>query len=80
MGENTVKRWVHHLDHGPFVPDEDMEAQPPQLHAEFKHNHHQGEQLQGCMDLQPKGMEEMRHHQPLLIAFSSENGDTGWDC
>lgn len=54
MGENAVRRQTRHLDHGPFVPDEGMEAQPPQLHAEFEHHHHQGEQLQGRVDLQQR--------------------------
>lgn len=67
MEENAIRKWTHHLDHGPFMPDEGMEAQPPQFHAEFKHNHHQGKQLQGRMDLQPKGMEEMWHHQPHCL-------------
>lgn len=43
---------MFYLDHGAFVPDECVEAQPPQLHAEFKHHHHEGEQLQGGVDLQ----------------------------
>lgn len=83
---------MHHLDHGPLVSDEGVEAQPPQLHAELKYNHHQGEQLQGRMHLQPSSRRRCsppapaKHPPPTpascqsqLAPFSPEAGASGRD-